>query len=584
MSSMLRQVVSRAKSGTLLRAGEGTLAHRIRNRLASGWSYVSCPGNEPLRDLTVGDTVDRAAEGFGHREALVSCFEGIRKTYGEVKEEADRLAAGLLRLGLQRGDRLAMWGPNCYHWYLTQFAAAKAGLVFVTINPVFRPEELEYCLNKVGVRALVCPPALRTQEYYKFVCEVAPELPNSPPGSLQSTTAPDLRHVITLGDQQLPGTVRLTDVLDSATSTDVAAVHDLAKRIQFDEPCNIQFTSGTTGRAKAATLSHHNIVNNSYFVGKRFCADQTWHRALLSVPMFHCFGCVAANQLFMQHGGTIVLAAPVWDKTLTLDTIESEHATLIYGTPTMFIDLSSCPDLAQRDLHTLELGVSGGAPLPVKVMQEVMQRIGMKNALMMYGMTETSPNTFQSFPEDDLETRVGSIGFPQDHLEAKVVDTAGTVVPRGTPGELMLRGYANFLGYWGDEEATRQIFTADRWLKTGDLATMDERGYGRIIGRKKDMVIRGGENIFPKEVEDLLTTHPAVLEAYVIGVPDERLGEELCAFIRLKPGQIADAEDLRAHCQQHVAAFKTPRYWRFRDDFPRTTTGKVQKFKLSEFV
>ncbi|XP_069969606.1 medium-chain acyl-CoA ligase ACSF2, mitochondrial [Penaeus vannamei] len=549
------------------------------------WSYVSTPSSEPLLGLSIGQVVDRAERRFGDREAVVSVHQAVRRTFSQVKEESDLVAAGFLAAGLEPGDRLGIWGPNSYEWYLTQFAAAKAGLILVNINPAYRPSELEYCLNKVGVKGIVCDEEFKTSDYYKMLCALAPELPSSVPGDLSSATLPHLKKVFFRSQEKLSGTFRFADLYEAGESSHRKKVDELSSKIQFDTACNIQYTSGTTGLPKAAVLSHHQIVNNAYHnIGKRIGYGEKPHRICLSVPLYHCFGCVAGTVCGMLYGATCVMPSAGFDPDAIVRTLGSEKITSCYGTPTMFVDILNAYRKNPTDLSAISTGIMAGAPCPQELVMAVMNELKMKDFIVMYGMTETSPVTFQCFPSDPPEVRSSTIGYPGDHIEVKVVDESGAIVRAGEAGELLVRGYCNFLGYWDDPGKTREIVTEDRWLRTGDLVLIQPDGYGRFLGRIKDMVIRGGENIYPAEVENFFMGHPDVIEAQVFGVPDARMGEEVATWIRKAEDSSLSDTELREWCKGKIAHYKVPRYMLFKDEFPRTVTGKIQKFKMRELT
>ncbi|XP_042888637.1 medium-chain acyl-CoA ligase ACSF2, mitochondrial-like [Penaeus japonicus] len=546
------------------------------------WSYVSTPGARPLLGLSVGQVVDRADRNFGDREAVVSVQQAVRKTFSQVKEESDLVAAGFLAAGLEPGDRLGIWGPNSYEWFLTQFAAAKAGLILVNINPAYRPNELEYCLNKVGVKGLVCDEKFKTSDYYKMLCSLAPELPSSTPGDLTSAALPHLKKVFICSQEKMSGTFRFTDLYEAGESSHRKRVEELSSKVQFDEACNIQFTSGTTGLPKGAILSHHMLVNNAYSIGGRTDYEKKPHRICISVPLYHCFGCIGGSLCGMLYGATSVLPSAGFDPDAIVRTLESERITSCYGTPTMFVDILNSYRKNPTDLSAISTGIMAGAPCPQELVMAVINDLKMKDFIVMYGMTETSPVTFQCFPSDPPEVRSSTIGYPGDHIEVKVVNESGDLVRAGESGELLIRGYCNFLGYWEDPEKTREIMTNDRWLRTGDLALIQPDGYGQIIGRIKDMVIRGGENIYPAEIENFFMGHPDVIEAQVFGVPDARMGEEVATWIRKADGSSLSETELKEWCKGKIAHYKVPRYVLFKDEFPRTVTGKIQKFKMRD--
>jgi len=548
----------------------------------SGWSYVSGPGFPPLMGFTIGQTVDRAADMYGDREAIVVTHQNIRRTYTQVKQEIDSLAAGFLELGLKPGDRLGIWGPNTHQWYLTQFAAAKAGLVLVNINPAYQTAELQYCLNKVGVKCLVAADSFKTQNYYEMLSTIMPEILTSNPGSLKSDSVPSLSTVIMMSESHFSGTFSFGDILKNAGSSSLQMVSDLTNKIQMDNACNIQFTSGTTGKPKGVTLSHHNLVNNAYQIGYRIGYNEKPHRICISVPFYHCFGNVAGTLSGMVHGATNVVPCPSFNGAACVDAISSEKCTSIYGTPTMFVDILASARAKKPDVSHVETGIMAGAPCPQELCKNVIAELNMQNFVVCYGMTETSPVTFQGFCSDSLDIKTSTVGFPSNHQEMAIMDTEGRIVEAGVEGELVTRGYSTMIGYWEDKEKTDEVITPDRWFHTGDVAVIDENGYGKIVGRMKDMIIRGGENIYPREVEEFLHTHPSIMEAQAFGVSDERMGEELCAWIKLNNGCSLNEEEVRQFCKGKISHFKIPKYISFVTEFPTTVTGKIQKFIMKE--
>ena len=535
----------------------------------------------PLQDLTIGAALAATAARHADREALVVPHQGVRWTWGELAQRADEVAAGLLALGLQPGDRVGIWAPNCAEWVLTQFATARAGLVLVNVNPAYRRSELEYALNKVGCTALVLAPALKTSDYLQIVNDLAPELAASTPGQLQSATLPQLRWVIRLGDAATPGMLNFGELAGRATADSRAQLAAIGPTLRSDDAINIQFTSGTTGHPKGATLTHRNILNNGFFVGEAIRLSEH-DRLCIPVPLYHCFGMVMGNLGCLTHGATMVYPGEAFDPLAVLQTVQAERCTALYGVPTMFIAELDHPRFAEFDLSTLRTGIMAGSPCPVEVMKRVQAQMNLTEVTIAYGMTETSPVSTQSAVDDPLDRRVSTVGRVQPHLEVQIVDVDGRPVPRGTTGELCTRGYSVMKGYWGDEAKTAEAVDADGWMHTGDLATMDAEGYVNIVGRLKDMVIRGGENVYPREIEEFLYRHPAVQDVQVVGVPDLKYGEELCAWIQLRDGQTATADDIRDFCRGQIAHYKIPRHIRFVDAFPMTITGKVQKFLMRQ--
>jgi fatty-acyl-CoA synthase len=544
-------------------------------------SYVHGVSETPLLGETIGRAFDRIAERYAEREALVVCDQGVRWTYAEFSRQVERLAAGLVAIGLQPGERIGIWAPNRAEWIVTQFATAKAGLILVNINPAYRLSELDYTLNKVGCSALIVEPAFKTSNYIAMLQELLPELDSCEPGQLSSERFPVLNSVITLGEDPVPGFLRYADVISSATAQDRERVAALAELLQFDDPINIQFTSGTTGQPKAATLTHHNILNNAYFSGERMAFSES-DRLCIPVPMYHCFGMVLGALLCVAHGATMVLPSLGFEPGAVLRAASSERCTAIHGVPTMFIAELDHPDFSTLDLSSLRTGIIAGAPCPVELMHRLIDEMHLDEITIAYGMTETGPVSFQTRTTDTLERKVGTVGQVLPHTEVKIVDEENRIVPRGTAGELLTRGYCVMPGYWEDEEKTAATLDSAGWLHSGDMALIDGQGYCQIVGRLKDMLIRGGENIFPREIEEFLFQHPKVDQAEVIGVPDPKFGEEICAWIKLKPGEMADAEEIRDFCRDRIAHFKIPRYVLFVDDFPMTITGKVQKYRMRE--
>ena len=538
-------------------------------------SYVRGDDTAPLIEMTIGDRFDQTVARYPDGDALVVRHQNIRWSWSELGARVEAVAAGLLQRGLKPGDRVGIWAPNCAEWVIVQFATAKAGLILVNINPAYRVPELDYALNKVGCAALILAPSHKSSDYVAMLGEIAPELKTAAPGALHAARLPDLRLVVVLGDGAHAGCLPFADL----ASDDVGALADIA--IEPGMPVNIQFTSGTTGFPKGATLSHRNILNNGAFVGARIGLSAA-DRLCIPVPLYHCFGMVMGNLACAVHGATMVYPSEAFDPGAVLEAVEAERCTALYGVPTMFIAALNHPDFARFDLSSLRTGIMAGSPCPMAVMREVIDRMHMDQVTIAYGMTETSPVSFQSATDDPLALRVSTVGRVQPHLEVKLIDLAGDVVARGETGELCTRGYSVMLGYWDDAERTADAIDADGWMHTGDLAVIDDAGYGQIVGRIKDLVIRGGENIYPREVEEFLLTHPGIADVQGVGIPDEKYGEELCVWIIVRPGAVLTEADVRAHCQGRIAHYKIPRHIRFVDEFPMTVTGKVQKFAMRE--
>ena len=545
-------------------------------------SYVHGAAGAPLIGQTIGAYFDDVATREAERLALIVRHQDISWTYAELKAQVDAVAAGLIALGLQPGERIGIWAPNCAEWTLTQFATAKAGLILVNINPAYRVSEVEYALNTVSCRALITARAHKTSAYLEMLREIAPELDGARPGALNAARLPELRTVVLIGAETAPGTLAFDALSTMGGDAERVRLAELADTLQFDDPINIQFTSGTTGFPKGATLSHHNILNNGFFVGEaiRLAPGE---KVCIPVPLYHCFGMVMGNLGCLTHGATMVYPSEGFDPRAVLETVAAERCAALYGVPTMFIAELGHPDFAHFDLSSLRTGIMAGSPCPIEVMKRVIADMNMTEVTIAYGMTETSPVSLQSAVDDTLALRVSTVGRVQPHLEVKIVDPAtGRIVPRGQAGELCTRGYSVMLGYWGDEAKTAEAIDAGGWMHTGDLATLDAAGYGNIVGRIKDMVIRGGENIYPREIEEFLFSHPAVQDVQVVGIPDAKYGEELCAWIVLKPGAALTAEGVQDFCRGQIAHYKVPRHIRFVDAFPTTVTGKVQKFVMRD--
>ena len=542
-------------------------------------SHAQGASTPPLREHTIGQQLAHTVAQHGSREALVVPYQGVRWTWTELAERADAVAAGLLALGLQPGDRVGIWAPNCAEWVLTQFGTARAGLVLVNVNPAYRRSELEYALNKVGCKALVLAPALKSSDYLAIVNDLAPELATSTPGQLQAAALPQLRWVVRLGEASTSGMLNFNALAGMATPASRAQLAAIGPTLNATDPINIQFTSGTTGHPKGATLTHRNILNNGFFVGEAIRLTEH-DRLCIPVPLYHCFGMVMGNLGCLTHGATMVYPAEAFDPLSVLQTVQAERCTALYGVPTMFIAELDHPRFAEFDIGSLRTGIMAGSPCPIEVMKRVQAQMHMTEVTIAYGMTETSPVSTQSAVDDPLDKRVATVGRVQPHLEVQIVDEMGQPVPHGTTGELCTRGYSVMQGYWNDPAKTAEAVDAQGWMHTGDLATMDAEGYVNIVGRLKDMVIRGGENVYPREIEEFLYRHPAVQDVQVVGVPDLKYGEELCAWVVLRSGASATADDIRTFCKGQIAHYKVPRYIRFVDAFPMTITGKVQKFVM----
>ena len=530
-------------------------------------SYVRGANTPPLLQETIGAALERASETWQRRSALIASQQAIDWSWEELNARADALATGFLELGVGTGDRIGIWAPNCAEWTLTQFACAKAGIILVTINPAYRKSELEYALNKSGCRALVLAKAHRGVEFAGMLRELVAE-----------RKLPHLQHAVLIGKKSIEGFLAFDDI--AATKAD-HRVRKIGAALKPDDAINIQFTSGTTGFPKGATLSHKNILNNGFFVGEAIGLTPQ-DKLCIPVPLYHCFGMVMGNLGCLTHGSAMVYPSEGFDPLAVLQTVQAEKCTALYGVPTMFIAELGHTDFAKYDLSSLRTGIMAGSPCPIEVMRHVIDKMHMREVTIAYGMTETSPVSFQSSRSDSIERRVSTVGRVLPHVEVKIVDENGDTVPRGQPGELCTRGPSVMLGYWDDAAKTAEAIDAEGWMHTGDIGTIDDEGYGNIVGRIKDMVIRGGENIYPREIEEFLYRHPKVADVTVVGLPDAKYGEELCAWIILHPGQTSDAEEIKMFCDKQIARFKVPRYIRFVDTFPMTVTGKVQKFRIRE--
>jgi fatty-acyl-CoA synthase len=542
-------------------------------------SYVHGASSTPLIGETIGQLLRRIAAEGPERPALITRHQNVRWSYADLLRRSENLAVGLRKLGLEKGDRVGIWSANVSEWVLAQFGTALAGIILVNINPAYRSHEFDYAMKKSGCRALILSPGHKNNNYFASLKVCAPEIDTSPPGKLRSQGLPKLEFVIRLGADKSPGMLNFDEAASPATANERAELMAFEASLQFDDPINIQFTSGTTGAPKGATLTHHNILNNGYFIGEamRLTAED---RLCIPVPYYHCFGMVLGNLACVTHGSCMVSPSEGFDPIATLEAVQAERCTGLHGVPTMFIAMLEHPEFARFDLRSLRTGIMAGSPCPVEVMRKVVDALHMSEVTIAYGMTETSPVSFQSAYNDPLERRVSTVGRIQPHLEVKIVDTEGRIVPPGVAGELLTRGYSVMRSYWDDPVATSASIDDAKFMHTGDLATVDAEGYCNIVGRLKDMVIRGGENIYPREVEEFLFTHPAVSEVQAFGVPDRCYGEELCVWIRRREGVSLNEAEVIAFCRASIAHFKVPRYVRFVDSFPMTVTGKAQKYLM----
>jgi len=546
-------------------------------------SYSHGIGSSPLVGLTVGQLLDRTATRFPERPALIVRHQNQRYTYYEFRNEVERAAKGLLALGIEKGERVGIWSTNHAEWVITQFAAAKIGAILVNLNPAYGTVEFEHALQHSGCSTLLLTKGFRGRDYPAVLFEVCPEAAHSVPGGLRSSKFPNLRHLIFIGDSPAPPSMMpWKDLLQMGDGVPAEALTDRAATLEFDDPANIQYTSGTTGSPKGVLLSHHNIANNGVLIGQgmRFtCHD----KLCIPVPFYHCFGMILGNMVCVAHGAAMVIPAEYFDPLATLEAIAEERCTAVHGVPTMFIAELEHERFREFDLTSLRTGIMAGSPCPIDIMRRVVSEMHCSELTIVYGLTETSPGVTQTTPDDPLELRVTTVGKPMAHTEIKIINTlTGRIVPRGSQGELCARGYAVMKGYYQNPEATHLAIDADGWLHSGDLATMNEEDYCKITGRSKDVIIRGGQNIYPRDIEEFLYTHPAISEVQVIGIPDRKYGEQVMAWVKLKPGATSSAEAIREFCQGRIAHFEVPRYVKFVDSFPTTINGKTQKYRMRE--
>lgn len=546
-------------------------------------SYTRGQQDKPLLVKTIGQAFDEAVNKYGHKEALVVKDQQIRYTWYELAEQVNACAKALLAIGLMPGDRVGIWSPNNAQWCVTQFATAKVGVILVNINPAYRLAELEYALNQSGCKWLIISNKFKKSDYRSMLKTLAPEISQSMPGELQAKKLPHLRGVISLDEEAGEGILAWPQLFERGTRVDNELMQHVGEKLQFDDPINIQYTSGTTGMPKGATLSHYNILNNGYMVGaSQGLTDED--RMVIPVPLYHCFGMVMGNLGCLTHGTTMIYPSAAFDPELTLQAVAEEKATVLYGVPTMFIALLESPLLKQLPLDSLRTGIMAGSTCPIEVMKKVITDLHMEGVQIAYGMTETSPVSMQTAADDSLEHRVSTVGRTQPYLETKIIDNEGRIVPRGEVGELCTRGYSVMLGYWNNLEATQESIDAAGWMRTGDLAIMDVNGYVQIVGRNSDMIIRGGENIYPREIEEFLYTHEALADVQVIGIPDQQYGEEVVAWVKLRPQGQVSPNELIEFCRSNIAHFKVPKHIFIVDEFPMTISGKIQKFRMREMT
>jgi len=544
-------------------------------------SYVCGDADEALIYETIGNYFDNIVERFPDNDALIIPYQNIHWSYKKFQQEVNRLATGLLNLGISKGDRVGIWGPNSVEWCLTQFATAKIGAIMVCINPAYRAYELEYALKKVDCKAIITAESFKSSQYLHMLQEVSPELSSQAPECLKLTSFPQLEMIIRMGRDKTPGMLNFDDVCNRGSQEDYHQLANLKNILTPDDAINIQFTSGTTGTPKGATLTHCNIINNAYLSAKAMQFDET-DKLCIPVPLYHCFGMVLGTLLCVTTGSTAVFPSPSFVPKETLKAIEQQGCTALHGVPTMFITELELPNFSEYNLSSLRTGIMAGASCPEEVMKRVMQDMHMKHILIGYGQTEVSPLNHITRPDDSVVQRIETVGRVVPRIEVKIADSEGRVVTVGEKGEICTRGYSVMLGYWNDQEKTKETIDEAGWLHSGDIGVMDEEGYVRVVGRTKDMVIRGGENIYPREVEEFLYTHPKIQDVQVFGIPDNTMGEELCAWIKVQSDEYMEAPDVKAYCDGKVAHFKVPKHIKFVENYPMTVTGKIQKFKMRE--
>lgn len=544
-------------------------------------SYTRGAQSKPLLAMTIGEALDSTVARFPYREAFVSWEQQLRLNWQELSELVNQAARSLLAVGIKTGDRVGIWAPNCVEWLITQLATAKMGAVLVNINPAYRVNELHYALTQSGCAWLITAEKFKSSNYHDMLNELLPELAASSPGNLSSAQLPLLTGIISISDKPAPGMYSWQELLNKAKLVTPQQLSEISSQLQFDDPINIQYTSGTTGFPKGATLSHYNILNNGYMVGESLGLTET-DRMVIPVPLYHCFGMVMGNLGCLTHGSTMIYPSAAFDAEVTLCTVAEERATVLYGVPTMFIAMLDNEVGKKLDLSSLRTGIMAGSICPIEVMKRVIQQFNMKEVQIAYGMTETSPVSTQTAKDDNLQKRTTTVGRTQPHLETKIIDFEGKIVPRGKIGELCTRGYSVMLGYWDNPQATQEAIDEARWMHTGDLAIMDEEGYISIVGRNKEMIIRGGENIYPREIEEFLYTLEWVADVHVVGVPCKTYGEEIVAWIKLNPSADVTEQEIKEYCKGKIAHFKIPHHIKFVEEFPMTTSGKIQKFKMRE--